>query len=106
MLEKDIEKETIETISRSLLMEAKRKGYADRQVAHLLTCLESEVHEKRRVEGIKRVYKLVDTCAAEFPAVTPYYYSTFEDAENESVVSDKKKVIVLGSGPNRDRTRH
>ncbi|MGY8883956.1 MAG: carbamoyl-phosphate synthase large subunit, partial [Flavobacteriales bacterium] len=101
MLEKDIEKETIETISRSLLMEAKRKGYADRQVAHLLTCLESEVHEKRRVEGIKRVYKLVDTCAAEFPAVTPYYYSTFEDAENESVVSDKKKVIVLGSGPNR-----
>jgi carbamoyl-phosphate synthase large subunit len=101
MLEKDIETETIETIPRSLLMEAKRKGYADRQVAHLLTCLESEVHEKRRVEGIKRVYKLVDTCAAEFPAVTPYYYSTFEDSENESVVSDKKKVIVLGSGPNR-----
>ena len=101
MLEKDIEKESIETISRSLLMEAKRKGYADRQVAHLLTCLESEVHEKRRVEGINRVYKLVDTCAAEFPAVTPYYYSTFEDSENESVVSDKKKVIVLGSGPNR-----
>jgi carbamoyl-phosphate synthase large subunit len=101
MLEKDIEKETIDTISRSLLMEAKRKGYADRQVAHLLTCLESEVHEKRRVEGINRVYKLVDTCAAEFPAVTPYYYSTFEDSENESVVSDRKKVIVLGSGPNR-----
>ena len=101
MLEKDIEKETIDTISRALLMDAKRKGYADRQIAHLLTCLESEVHEKRRVEGINRVYKLVDTCAAEFPAVTPYYYSTFEGSENESVVSNKKKVIVLGSGPNR-----
>jgi len=101
MLEKDIENETIDSISRYLLMEAKRKGYADRQIAHLLRCLESEVHEKRRVEGIKRVYKLVDTCAAEFPAKTPYYYSTFESSENESVVSDKKKVIVLGSGPNR-----
>jgi carbamoyl-phosphate synthase large subunit len=101
MLEKDIENETIASISRYLLMEAKRKGYADRQIAHLLRCLESEVHEKRRAEGIKRVYKLVDTCAAEFPAETPYYYSTFESSENESVVSDKKKVIVLGSGPNR-----
>ena len=101
MLEKDIENETIDSISRDLLMEAKRKGYADRQIAHLLRCLESEVHEKRRVEGINRVYKLVDTCAAEFPAETPYYYSTFEISENESVVSDKKKVIVLGSGPNR-----
>jgi carbamoyl-phosphate synthase large subunit len=101
MLEKDIENESIESIERALLMEAKRKGYADRQIAHLLDCLESEVHERRRAEGIKRVYKLVDTCAAEFPAVTPYYYSTFEENDNESVVSDKKKVIVLGSGPNR-----
>ena len=63
-------------------------------------CLESEVHEKRKEMGIKRVYKLVDTCAAEFEANTPYYYSTF-DTENESIVSDKKKIIVLGSGPNR-----
>ena len=101
MLENDIENESIESIERQLLMEAKRKGYADRQIAHLLDCLESEVHERRRAEGIKRVYKLVDTCAAEFPAVTPYYYSTFEENDNESVVSDKKKVIVLGSGPNR-----
>ena len=86
---------------RELLMEAKRKGYADRQIAHLLNCLESKVHERRHAEGITRVYKLVDTCAAEFPAVTPYYYSTFEEEENESEVSDRKKVIVLGSGPNR-----
>jgi carbamoyl-phosphate synthase large subunit len=58
------------------------------------------VYKKREEFGIKRVYKLVDTCAAEFEAQTPYYYSTFEE-ENESIVTDKKKVIVLGSGPNR-----
>jgi carbamoyl-phosphate synthase large subunit len=99
-LEKKIDKFTIDTISRDLLMEAKQKGYADRQVAHLLRCLESEVYKKRTEMGIQRVYKLVDTCAAEFEAQTPYYYSTFED-ENESIVSDKKKIVVLGSGPNR-----
>ena len=101
MLENDIEQYSIEALPKALLMEAKRKGYADRQIAHLLKCLESEVHEKRKKENINRVYKLVDTCAAEFPAVTPYYYSTFEESENESISSDKKKVIVLGSGPNR-----
>ncbi|HRD40816.1 MAG TPA: carbamoyl-phosphate synthase large subunit, partial [Bacteroidia bacterium] len=74
--------------------------YADRQIAHLLRCLESEVYKKRNEFGIKRVYKLVDTCAAEFEAKTPYYYSTFED-ENESVRSERKKVVILGSGPNR-----
>jgi len=99
-LERRIEKHTLDTIPRELLYEAKQKGYADRQVAHLLKCLESEVYKKRNEMGIKRVYKLVDTCAAEFPAETPYYYSTFED-ENESVVSDKKSIVVLGSGPNR-----
>src|SRR5690606_36735918 len=91
---------TLDTIPRDLLFEAKQKGYADRQVAHLLGCLESEVYKKRNELGIKRVYKLVDTCAGEFPAKTPYYYSTFED-ENESIRSDKKKIVVLGSGPNR-----
>jgi carbamoyl-phosphate synthase large subunit len=82
------------------MREAKTKGYADRQIAHVLRCLESEVFKKRHDMGIKRVYKLVDTCAAEFEAKTPYYYSTFE-GENESVRSDRKKIIVLGSGPNR-----
>ena len=101
MLENDIEQYSIESLPKALLIEAKRKGYADRQIAHLLKCLESEVHEKRIKEKINRVYKLVDTCAAEFQAVTPYYYSTFEESENESVSSDNKKVIVLGSGPNR-----
>lgn len=99
-LERVIEKYTLDTIPKELLFEAKQKGYADRQVAHLLRCLESEVYSKRTEFGIQRVYKLVDTCAAEFEAQTPYYYSTFE-FENESVVTDKKKVIVLGSGPNR-----
>ncbi|MEQ9373881.1 MAG: carbamoyl-phosphate synthase large subunit [Imperialibacter sp.] len=99
-LENEIESFTIETIPPEILRIAKTKGYADRQIAHLLGCLESEVHTKRHALGIKRVYKLVDTCAAEFEAKTPYYYSTFDD-ENESVRSDRKKVVILGSGPNR-----
>jgi carbamoyl-phosphate synthase large subunit len=99
-LERKIEKFNLETLPKDLFFEAKQKGYADRQIAHLLRCLESEVNAKRTELGINRVYKLVDTCAAEFEAKTPYYYSTFE-FENESVVSDKKKIVVLGSGPNR-----
>ena len=99
-LEKEISKFSIESITKELLFEAKQKGYADRQIAHLLRCLESEVYKKRDELNINRVYKIVDTCAAEFPAYTPYYYSTFE-LENESIVSDKKKIVVLGSGPNR-----
>jgi carbamoyl-phosphate synthase large subunit len=100
LTEKRIEKFDINTIPRDLMFEAKQKGYADRQVAHLLRCLESEVYKKRTDMNIRRVYKLVDTCAAEFEAKTPYYYSTFEE-ENESIASDRKKVVVLGSGPNR-----
>ena len=100
LLEKEIEQYTIDTIPENMLRIAKEKGYADRQIAHLLGCLESKVFNKRHHLGITRVYKLVDTCAAEFEAQTPYYYSTF-DQENESVASDNKKIIVLGSGPNR-----
>ncbi|WP_298778623.1 carbamoyl-phosphate synthase large subunit [uncultured Polaribacter sp.] len=110
-LEKEISTYTIDTLQRDLLLEAKQKGYGDRQLAHMLGCLESEVYSKREDLKVQRVFKLVDTCAAEFTAKTPYYYSTFEneietaDGEiiiaNESVVTDKKKVIVLGSGPNR-----
>jgi carbamoyl-phosphate synthase large subunit len=99
-LERRIEKFHLGNMPKDLMFEAKQKGYADRQIAHLLRCLESEVHNKRSEMGIKRVFKLVDTCAAEFDAQTPYYYSTFE-YENESKVSDRKKVVVLGSGPNR-----
>jgi carbamoyl-phosphate synthase large subunit len=99
-LERKIQKYHLENIPKDILFEAKQKGYADRQIAHLLRCLESEVYKKRQEFKIKRVYKIVDTCAAEFEAKTPYYYSTFE-FENESIVSNRKKVIVLGSGPNR-----
>ena len=100
LLEKEIEKFTLDTIPVDLLRTAKEKGYADRQLGHLLKCLESQVYNKRKELGVSRVYKMVDTCAAEFEAQTPYYYSTF-DEENESIVSKKKKIIVLGSGPNR-----
>jgi carbamoyl-phosphate synthase large subunit len=110
-LEKEISTCSIDTITKDLLLEAKQKGFADRQIAHMLGCLESVVYKKRKSMNINRVYKLVDTCAAEFTAKTPYYYSTFEEeiklpdgtvyTENESVSSDRKKIIVLGSGPNR-----
>ena len=110
-LEKEIGNYTVETLPKALLLEAKQKGFADRQIAHMLDCWESEVHAKRMALDIRRVYKLVDTCAAEFRAVTPYYYSTFEEeietadgkryVANDSEVTDRKKIVVLGSGPNR-----
>ena len=110
-LEMEISKYTIESLPKALELQAKQKGFADRQIAHMLDCWESEVHSKRMDLNINRVYKLVDTCAAEFKAVTPYYYSTFEEeietpsgeryVANDSEVTDKKKVVVLGSGPNR-----
>ena len=110
-LEKEISNFSIDTIEKPLLLEAKQKGFADRQIAHMLDCMESEVYNCRSKLGVQRVYKLVDTCAAEFAAKTPYYYSTFEDkmqlkgqeafSDNESIVTDRKKIVVLGSGPNR-----
>ena len=99
-LEREIQKYELVNLPFDLMLAAKQKGYADRQIAHLLSCLESQVHARRKEMKINRVYKLVDTCAAEFEAKTPYYYSTFE-TENESISSDKKKIIILGSGPNR-----
>ncbi|MEC5164745.1 carbamoyl-phosphate synthase large subunit [Flavobacterium sp. PL11] len=110
-LEKEISNYKIDSLPREILLEAKQKGFADRQIAHMMGCLESQVHTLRMDMNINRVFKLVDTCAAEFKAKTPYYYSTFEAeiekadgtryVDNESVVTDKKKIIVLGSGPNR-----
>ncbi|MEN9876403.1 MAG: Carbamoyl-phosphate synthase large chain [Bacteroidota bacterium] len=110
-LEKEIATYKVDSLPRELLLEAKQKGFSDRQIAHMMGCLESQVHTLRMDMKINRVFKLVDTCAAEFKAQTPYYYSTFEAeietpngqryVHNESVVTDKKKIIVLGSGPNR-----
>ena len=100
LLEREAQKFDLDSLPKNILKLMKEKGYADRQIAHLLGCLESEIFNKRMDLGIKRNYKLVDTCAAEFEAATPYYYSTFGD-ENESVSSDREKVVVIGSGPNR-----
>ena len=110
-LEKEISKYNVTNLPKELLLESKQKGFADRQIAHMIGCLESQVYKLRDDLNVKRVYKLVDTCAAEFKALTPYYYSTFEAdiqtktgkkyVHNESIVTEKKKVVVLGSGPNR-----
>jgi carbamoyl-phosphate synthase large subunit len=96
-----IKKFNLDTITYDFMMDVKQKGYSDAQIAYLMgNITEDQVYDKRHEMKIKRVYKLVDTCAAEFQAKTPYFYSTFE-LENESSSSDKKKIIVLGSGPNR-----
>ena len=108
--EKSLRKKQLKNIGVDEMFELKQKGYSDLQLAHLLNATEDEVYYYRTKElDVKRIYKLVDTCAAEFAALTPYYYSSFEKKSatntvletNESKVSAKKKVIVLGSGPNR-----
>lgn len=101
-LEIELRRYSIINIPEDFLFTLKQKGFSDAQIAYILhnNTTEEDVYLRRKELGIKRVYKMVDTCAAEFPAKTPYYYSTYE-GENESIVSDKKKIIVLGSGPNR-----
>jgi carbamoyl-phosphate synthase large subunit len=116
ILEREIQQYDLEDLPPSLLRIAKQKGYADRQLAHLLSVKESKVYQYRQTHNIRRVFKCVDTCAAEFEAKTPYYYSTFNSeppitlAEgvpvsdlpgNESIRSERPKIVVLGSGPNR-----
>ena len=113
-LENEIRKfKHLEKLPEELLFQAKQMGFGDEQIAELVKdCTEEEVYEHRKALGITRVFKMVDTCSAEFEAKTPYYYSTFERAavnstgkqeilSNESIRSEKKKIIVLGSGPNR-----
>jgi carbamoyl-phosphate synthase large subunit len=89
-----------EDIPVDFFRELKQMGYSDAQIAWLLRINEHEVTRQRFKHGIRRTYKMVDTCAAEFEAQTPYFYSSF-DQENESIPSNKKKIVVLGSGPNR-----
>lgn len=84
----------------SVLYEAKRMGFSDKEIAYLWNMSEIDVFEMRKEKGIFPVYKMIDTCASEFESYIPYFYSTYEE-ENESIVSDKKKVVVLGSGPIR-----
>ncbi len=102
-LEIEIKKYKMNTLPVELLREAKTMGFSDEQLCRIMNDgTEDEIYELRKKHGITRVFKMVDTCSAEFEAKTPYFYSTFErGGENESKRSDKKKIIVLGSGPNR-----
>ncbi|MET0462321.1 MAG: carbamoyl-phosphate synthase large subunit [Chitinophagaceae bacterium] len=102
-IEKEIAKYDLDTLPLELLKEAKVNGFSDEQISRILEHGDEEdVYKKRKEAGITRVYKMVDTCSAEFEAKTPYFYSTFESGNyNESKASDKKKIVVLGSGPNR-----
>jgi carbamoyl-phosphate synthase large subunit len=90
----------LDSLPTSLLKRAKRFGFSDRQLGHLLRSAEDDVRARRKREGIEPVFKRVDTCAAEFAAETPYLYSTFED-ENEAFPTSRRKVMILGGGPNR-----
>ncbi|HTO15499.1 MAG TPA: carbamoyl-phosphate synthase large subunit [Edaphocola sp.] len=99
----------LQSIPKDVMFESKKLGFSDDQLSELLgNCTADDVYEYRKSLGVKRIFKMVDTCSAEFEAKTPYFYSTFEEPsinsdtlQNESIVSDKKKIIVLGSGPNR-----
>ncbi len=84
----------------AVLKDAKKMGFSDKEIAYLWDKTEREIFDLRKEHGILPVYKMIDTCASEFESYIPYFYSTYED-ENESIVSDKKKVVVLGSGPIR-----
>ena len=84
-----------------LLTKAKAYGFSDRQIAHLTGRTEDDVRAERKAEGLVPSYRLVDTCAAEFEAFTPYYYSTYDRGDDEIDASDRKKVMILGGGPNR-----
>ncbi len=107
--EKKIAQYDLKTLPDDLLTEAKHLGFSDEQIVRIMREEDAEaLYERRKQMGLTRVFKMVDTCSAEFEAKTPYFYSTFENLpsegkllSNESIVSDKKKVIVLGSGPNR-----
>lgn len=99
-MEQTLEGTRFENAGFETILEAKKMGFSDRQLAHLWKTTEGEVRTKRKSFGIERVFKTVDTCAAEFEAFTPYHYSTFE-SECEVVRTPKKKIMIIGSGPNR-----
>ncbi|MGX8728201.1 MAG: carbamoyl-phosphate synthase large subunit, partial [Lachnospiraceae bacterium] len=96
----DVAQESPQPLSRELLLAAKRMGFSDSYIAELAGQTEADIRKLRRDYGLRPVYKMIDTCASEFASYVPYFYSTYED-ENESVVSERPKIIVLGSGPIR-----
>ena len=91
----------LDAIDADTMRDAKRRGFSDRQIATITSKNESQVRAKRLEMGIRPVYKSVDTCAAEFEAFTPYYYSTYETETEAPAKGDKKRVVILGGGPNR-----
>ena len=88
-------------MDKDLLTQAKSLGFSDRQIAHLTNRTEDEVRAMRQSLGLEPSYRLVDTCAAEFEAYTPYYYSSYDRGDDEVTPDEKKKVMILGGGPNR-----
>ena len=99
-LEDELAKQDLESVSKELIKKAKKYGFSDKQLAYLFDCDWSAVNAKRKELGVGTVFRLVDTCAAEFEAKTPYYYSSYGD-ENELIRTDKKKIMIIGGGPNR-----
>lgn len=99
-MEEELKTYTIDTITPEILREYKKKGFSDKGIANLIGCGGDDVYKLRKKFNIIPVYKMVDTCAGEFEAVSPYYYSTYDES-NEAVPSDRKKVLVIGSGPIR-----
>ena len=97
MFEEELEGQTL---TKELLIKAKKMGFSDSYIAELTGLTEDDVWEERKKINLYPVYKMIDTCASEFESYVPYFYSTYEE-ENESIVSDKEKIIVLGSGPIR-----
>ena len=98
--ERNFKEFRLKDVTSGLIREAKRYGYSDRQLAFLCNCKETDVRALRKKMGITATFKTVDTCAAEFEAYTPYYYSTYE-SEDEILKTEKEKIVILGSGPNR-----
>ena len=100
-LESELREQQIGAMDRDLLLQAKAWGFSDLELAELFECSADEVRARRRELAVQPVYKMVDTCAAEFDAFTPYFYSTYDGTEDEAVPSERQKVVILGSGPNR-----
>ncbi|MEM1117456.1 MAG: carbamoyl-phosphate synthase large subunit [Bacteroidota bacterium] len=100
-LEREVEPQSLYALSRDLMLTLKQHGFSDVQIGHLVGAPEAEVRERRLEMGLRPTYRVVDTCAGEFEAQTPYFYSTYDQGETESVRSNKPKVLILGSGPNR-----